>query len=120
MTAILLVPMGWAGVPIVWGLMGILFWIGLIGLIVLVVRRMRTPARDPGHRPCACWKSATRAARSRVRSSSSAARCSIQRGPTPRVSANPGSRSPSVPLCEKMRASERTGSTRHGGEIAST
>jgi putative membrane protein len=48
MTAILLVPMGWGGVPIVWGFMGILFWIGLIGLIVLVVRGMRTPARDPG------------------------------------------------------------------------
>jgi putative membrane protein len=47
MTAILLVPMGWAGVAIVGGFMGIAIWILLIGLIVLVVRGMRTPARDP-------------------------------------------------------------------------
>jgi putative membrane protein len=46
MTAILLVPMGWAGVAIVWGFMGIAFWIVLIGLLVLVARGMRTTARD--------------------------------------------------------------------------
>jgi uncharacterized membrane protein len=47
MTATLLVPMGWAGVPIV-GFMGIAFPILLIALIVLVVRGMRTTARDTG------------------------------------------------------------------------
>jgi putative membrane protein len=46
MTAILLVPLGWVGVPIVWGFMGIAFWILLIGLVVLVARGMRTTARD--------------------------------------------------------------------------
>jgi putative membrane protein len=45
MTAIL-VPMGWAGVAIVWGFMGIAFWILLIGLIVLLVRGIRTTARE--------------------------------------------------------------------------
>jgi putative membrane protein len=38
MTAILLVP--------VWGLMGLAFWILLIGLIVLITRGMPTTARD--------------------------------------------------------------------------
>ena len=45
MTAMLLVPMGWVGVPIV-GFIGIAFWIVLVGVIVLVVRGMRTTARD--------------------------------------------------------------------------
>jgi uncharacterized membrane protein len=45
MTAILL-PVGWAGVAIVWGFMGIAFWILLIGLIVLIVRATRTTAGD--------------------------------------------------------------------------
>jgi hypothetical protein len=46
MTAMLLVPMGWVGVPIV-GFMGIALWIVLIGLVVLVVRGgVRTTARD--------------------------------------------------------------------------
>jgi putative membrane protein len=40
MTAILLVP--------VWGLMGLAFWILLIGLIVLITRGMPTTARDSG------------------------------------------------------------------------
>jgi uncharacterized membrane protein len=47
MTAFFLVPMGWAGVAIVWGLMGIAVWILLIALIVLIVRGTRTTARDP-------------------------------------------------------------------------
>jgi putative membrane protein len=47
MTAILL-PMGWAGVPIVWGFMGIAFWILLIGLIVLIARAMRNTDGDSG------------------------------------------------------------------------
>jgi putative membrane protein len=45
MTAMLLVPMGWVGVPIV-GFMWIALWIVLIGLVVLVVRGVRTTARD--------------------------------------------------------------------------
>jgi len=45
MTAIL-VPTGWAGVAIVWGFMGIALWILLIALIVLLVRGMRTTARE--------------------------------------------------------------------------
>jgi putative membrane protein len=40
MTAILFVP--------VWGLMGVAFWILLIGLIVLIARGMRTTGRDSG------------------------------------------------------------------------
>jgi uncharacterized membrane protein len=47
MTAIV-VPMGWAGVAIVWGVMGIAFWILLIGLIVHLARGMRTTARESG------------------------------------------------------------------------
>jgi putative membrane protein len=47
MTAIV-VPMGWAGVAIVWGFMGIAFWILLIALIVLLVRGVRTTARESG------------------------------------------------------------------------
>jgi len=47
MTAIL-VPTGWAGVAIVWGFMGIALWILLIALIVLLVRGMRTTARESG------------------------------------------------------------------------
>jgi putative membrane protein len=47
MTAILLPPAGWAGVAIVWGFMGIAVWFLLIALIVLIVRAMRTTARDP-------------------------------------------------------------------------
>jgi putative membrane protein len=47
MTAILLPPAGWAGVAIVWGFMGIAVWILLIALIVLIVRAIRTTARDP-------------------------------------------------------------------------
>jgi putative membrane protein len=46
MTAILLAPTGWAGVAIVWGFMGIAFWIVLIGLLALVARAMRTTAPD--------------------------------------------------------------------------
>jgi putative membrane protein len=46
MTASLLVPTASAGVAIVWGFMGIAFWIVLIGLLVLVARAMRTTARD--------------------------------------------------------------------------
>jgi putative membrane protein len=48
MTAIVLVPFGWAGIAIVWGFMGIAFWILLIGLIVLVVRGIRTGAHGSG------------------------------------------------------------------------
>jgi putative membrane protein len=47
MTAILLPPAGWAGVAIVWGFMGTAVWILLIALIVLIVRAIRTTARDP-------------------------------------------------------------------------
>jgi putative membrane protein len=45
MIAILFVPTGGAGAAILWGFMGIAFWILLIGLIVLAVRGVRTPAR---------------------------------------------------------------------------
>jgi putative membrane protein len=48
MTAILLGPIGWAGVAIVWGFMGIALWILLIALLVLIARAMRTPARESG------------------------------------------------------------------------
>jgi putative membrane protein len=44
MMAILLVPLGWAGVPIV----GFTVWILLIWLIMLVVRGMRSTARETG------------------------------------------------------------------------
>jgi hypothetical protein len=47
MTAILPLPTGWIGTAIVWGFMGIAVWILLIALIVLIVRAMRTTARDP-------------------------------------------------------------------------
>jgi putative membrane protein len=47
MTAILLPPAGWAGVAIVWGFIGTAVWILLIALIVLIVRAIRTTARDP-------------------------------------------------------------------------
>ena len=46
MTAILLAPVG--GLAIVWGFMGIAFWILLIALIVLLVRGTRPSARDYG------------------------------------------------------------------------
>jgi putative membrane protein len=46
MTASLLVPVG--GLAIVWGFMGIAFWILLIGLIVLLVRGARPAARESG------------------------------------------------------------------------
>ncbi len=46
MTAVLLAPIG--GLAIVWGFMGIAFWILLIALIVLLVRRTRPSARDSG------------------------------------------------------------------------
>jgi putative membrane protein len=47
MTAILLAPIG--GLAIVWGFMGIAFWILLIALIVLLVRGTRpSSARDSG------------------------------------------------------------------------
>ena len=36
------------GLAIVWGLMGVAFWILLIALIVLLVRGMRTTARESG------------------------------------------------------------------------
>jgi putative membrane protein len=47
MTALLLVPTGSVGVAIVWGFMGIAFWVLLIALIVVIVRGTRTTARDP-------------------------------------------------------------------------
>jgi putative membrane protein len=47
MTAILLVPTGSVGVAIVWGFMGIAFWILLIALLVLIVCGTRATARDP-------------------------------------------------------------------------
>lgn len=47
MTAVLLVPLGWVGVPIV-GFGGIAVWLVLIAVIVLVVRGTRTTARDSG------------------------------------------------------------------------
>jgi putative membrane protein len=47
MTALLLVPTGSVGVAIVWGFMGIAFWILLIALLVLIVRGTRATARDP-------------------------------------------------------------------------
>ena len=43
MTAFLLAPIG--GLPLVWGFMGIAFWILLIALIVLLVRGTRPAAR---------------------------------------------------------------------------
>ena len=46
MTATLLAPIG--GLAIVWGFMGIAFWILLIALIVLLVRGTRPAARDSG------------------------------------------------------------------------
>jgi putative membrane protein len=46
MTAIL-APIGW-GLPIVWGLTGVAFWILLIVLIVLLVRGLRTTASASG------------------------------------------------------------------------
>jgi uncharacterized membrane protein len=46
MTAFLLAPIG--GLPLVWGFMGIAFWILLIALIVLLVRRTRPAARESG------------------------------------------------------------------------
>jgi uncharacterized membrane protein len=46
MTAVLLAPIG--GLAIVWGFMGIAFWILLIALIVLLVRGPRPAARDYG------------------------------------------------------------------------
>jgi uncharacterized membrane protein len=46
MTAILLIPIG--GLALVWGFMGIGFWIILIALIVLLVRATRPAARDSG------------------------------------------------------------------------
>jgi putative membrane protein len=36
------------GLAIVWGLMGVAFWIVLIALLVLLVRGMRTTARASG------------------------------------------------------------------------
>jgi uncharacterized membrane protein len=48
MTAILLVPLAWAGVAIFWGFTGIAFWILLIALIVLLVRGTRPSARHSG------------------------------------------------------------------------
>ena len=46
MTAVLLAPIG--GLAIVWGFMGIAFWILLIALIVLLVRGTRPAPRDSG------------------------------------------------------------------------
>jgi putative membrane protein len=48
MTAIHLVPMAWAGVAIFWGFTGLAFWILLIALIVLLVRRTRTTGENSG------------------------------------------------------------------------
>jgi uncharacterized membrane protein len=48
MMAVLLGPMGWAGVPILWGFMGFTFWALLIALIVLGARWMRTTAPASG------------------------------------------------------------------------
>jgi putative membrane protein len=44
----ILVPMAWAGVAIFWGFTGIAFWILLIALIVLLVRRTRTTGENSG------------------------------------------------------------------------
>lgn len=46
MTAFILAPIG--GLPLVWGFMGITFWILLIALIVLLVRGTRPAARESG------------------------------------------------------------------------
>jgi uncharacterized membrane protein len=54
MTAIPLALMGWGGFAIVFGLMGVAFWIVLIALIVLLARGGRTtpPASaEPAARP---------------------------------------------------------------------
>jgi putative membrane protein len=49
MKAIPLAAIGWGGgLAIVWGLMGVAFWILLIVLIVVLVQRMRTAARASG------------------------------------------------------------------------
>jgi uncharacterized membrane protein len=49
MTAVPLALMGWfGGFAFVWGLMGVVFWILLIGLIVLLARSARTSPRAPG------------------------------------------------------------------------
>jgi putative membrane protein len=45
-TAITLAPAG--GLAIIWGLMSVAFWIVLIALLVVLVRGMRTTARDSG------------------------------------------------------------------------
>lgn len=49
MTALPLALIGWfGGFAFVWGLMGVVFWILLIGLIVLLARSVRTSPRAPG------------------------------------------------------------------------
>jgi putative membrane protein len=49
MTAISLAPIGWAGgLATVWGFIGVAFWILLIALIVLLVRKMRNGATAYG------------------------------------------------------------------------
>jgi putative membrane protein len=47
MTATLLAPIAW-GLPIVWGLTGVAFWILLIALIVLLVRGVRSTNQASG------------------------------------------------------------------------
>jgi uncharacterized membrane protein len=46
MTAFLPAPIG--GLPLVWGFMGSGFWILLLALIVLLVRRVRPAGRESG------------------------------------------------------------------------
>lgn len=48
MTAISLAPIGWGGLAIVGGFVGIAFWILLIAVIVLLARGTRTPAPVSG------------------------------------------------------------------------
>ena len=77
MTAISLAPIAWGGVVLAWGFMGLAFWILLVALIVLLVRGTRTPARDSAGGAVRLLESATRAARSRARTSWNAAPCSV-------------------------------------------
>jgi putative membrane protein len=49
MTAITVAPMAWVGgLAIVWGFVGLAFWILLIALIVLLARGVRTTAGASG------------------------------------------------------------------------
>jgi putative membrane protein len=49
MMAITVAPMAWVGgFAVVWGFVGVAFWILLIALIVLLARGVRTTAGPPG------------------------------------------------------------------------